>query len=165
MQCGVDAGGRDGRDSAGTVKVLVCGSRDFNDHTLIASFLTGIQRRWYHEPPLVIIHGSARGADDSAKVWANQEGVRDGYTKVEPYQADWETHHPDWCDGDCSGSRKPRSYCSRAGYRRNQQMLDGGNPELVLAFVNKPLEESRGTCDMVTRAREAGVKVVVVESR
>jgi hypothetical protein len=41
-----------------------------------------------------------------------------------------------------------------AGPIRNQQMLDDGKPDLVLAFAG-----GRGTDDMCRRAREAGIEV------
>jgi hypothetical protein len=42
-------------------------------------------------------------------------------------------------------------------------MLDEGKPDVVWAFVDKPLAESRGTADMVRRAKKAGVPVFVTE--
>jgi hypothetical protein len=41
---------------------------------------------------------------------------------------------------------------------RNQQMLDEGRPNLVVAFPG-----GRGTADMVRRARSAGVEVIEVD--
>lgn len=40
-------------------------------------------------------------------------------------------------------------------------MLDEGKPDLVLAFVDKPLDQSKGTAHMVRIATEAGVAVEV----
>ena len=40
---------------------------------------------------------------------------------------------------------------------RNQQMIDEGKPDLVVAFLG-----GRGTTDMVKRARIAGGKVIEV---
>jgi hypothetical protein len=45
-----------------------------------------------------------------------------------------------------------------AGPIRNQRMLDEGKPTLVLAFHNN-IVESKGTKDMVKRARKAGIRV------
>jgi hypothetical protein len=45
-----------------------------------------------------------------------------------------------------------------AGPIRNQQMLDEGKPDFVIAFHDN-LYASRGTQDMVTRAMKAGVPV------
>jgi len=43
----------------------------------------------------------------------------------------------------------------KAGPIRNQQMLDEGKPNLVVAFPG-----GRGTADIVRRARAAGIEVV-----
>lgn len=46
-----------------------------------------------------------------------------------------------------------------AGGIRNKQMLNEGKPDLVIAF---PTENSKGTWDMVRRAKRAGIETVVV---
>src|SRR6266536_1924225 len=51
-----------------------------------------------------------------------------------------------------------------AGPRRNQLMLEGGKPDVVWCFISRPLDESRGTADMVRRARAAGVPTYVVSA-
>jgi len=50
-----------------------------------------------------------------------------------------------------------------AGPIRNQQMLDEGKPDLVVAFHNN-LSRSRGTRDMINRAKKALIPVQVIES-
>jgi hypothetical protein len=87
----------------------------------------------------VIIHGGAPGADRLAGKIAKDRQMR-----VEVYAAEWD------------------KYGTAAGPRRNQRMLDEGHPDLVLAF---PLAESRGTWDMVRRAKLAGVEVRVIKQR
>jgi hypothetical protein len=46
---------------------------------------------------------------------------------------------------------------------RNQQMLDEGHPNLVVAF-HYALDKSKGTLDMVSRARKAEINVIVIRS-
>ncbi len=105
---------------------------------IVQVVLMGVYR---HHPDIHVIGGGARGADWIARNfavsqrWSNEEFV-----------ADWTRHG------------------KGAGPIRNQQMLDEGEPRLVLAFVNKPLAESRGTADMVRRARAAGITTYVIES-
>jgi hypothetical protein len=82
----------------------------------------------------VLIAGGARGADTLAEEWAKAQGIQ-----CEVYMADWE------------------GLGRKAGPIRNQQMLDEGKPDLVIAFPG-----GRGTADMVRRAREAGVETVEV---
>jgi hypothetical protein len=130
----------------------VCGSRTFSDPHPISAVLSGLldQSIVEFDTPLVIIDGGARGADEWARRWFG--GEVDGHTylvhdKVEhaTFPADWERHG------------------KSAGPIRNQQMLDEGKPEIVWAFVDKPLSESRGTANMVLRSRVAGLPVYVVE--
>lgn len=128
------------------MKVLVCGSRTFSDREAIEAVLNGL---WWpdlnaSQPRLLtIIEGGALGADTIAGEWA------DATAGVERrrFLADWRTHN--------------RS----AGPIRNQRMLEEGEPDLVLAFVNKPLERSVGTFDMVRRARQRRLPVWVIEVR
>lgn len=84
----------------------------------------------------VVIHGAAPGADRIAAQWAHYFNHH-----VEAYPADWKRHG------------------KAAGPIRNQRMLDEGKPDKVLAFWDGT---SRGTKDMIDRARQAGVPVEVV---
>lgn len=87
------------------------------------------------EPIDVLIEGGAQGADELARWWARDNGI-----EVETYVADW------------------HGFGRRAELIRNQRMIDEGRPTLVVAFPG-----GAGTADMVRRAREANVKVVMVE--
>jgi hypothetical protein len=80
-----------------------------------------------------IIHGGAKGLDSLAGALAKAKGL-----KVEVYEADW-------------------SRGRGAGPERNQEMVDAG-ADIVYAF---PVEGSRGTWDLVKRARKAGLPVQV----
>lgn len=81
-----------------------------------------------------ILQGGAPGADLLAFEWALANDVT-----VTTYDADWTAHGP------------------AGGPIRNQRMLDEGKPDLVVAFPG-----TRGTADMVKRAKAAGVRVVEV---
>lgn len=112
------------------MKVLVCGSRHW------CEIGEGeIARQIALSGATVIIEGGARGADRIARLVAEKLGL-----EVVTFDADWEKHG------------------KAAGPIRNQQMLDEGKPDLVLAF---PLRGSIGTYDMIRRARRAGVRVEV----
>lgn len=78
-----------------------------------------------------IVCGDARGADAIAERWAEQAGI-----PAQVYVADWETHG------------------KAAGPKRNQQMLDENVLSGVVAFPG-----GRGTADMITRAKSAGLTV------
>jgi hypothetical protein len=123
------------------VKLLACGSRTFEDGSIVEAILDGIDS--IDSRVQFLIHGAARGADTHAAFWAERQGFPE--EAILAFPADWE------------------KYGKRAGYVRNQQMLDEGHPDLVVAFVDKPLAESKGTAMMVDIARKAGVKTITVE--
>lgn len=111
------------------MRLLICGSRDWTDGDLILRELSSLR------DVEVVIEGEAPGADTLARKAAEHLGL-----PVLPFPADWEKHG------------------RAAGPLRNQRMLDEGKPDLILAFVDG-LDTSRGTADMVSRARLAGVEV------
>ena len=84
----------------------------------------------------LLIAGGARGADTLAEEWAR---ARDVATEI--YQADW------------AGLGR------KAGPIRNQRMIDEGRPDLVIAFPG-----GRGTGDMMSRARAAGIETIVLSA-
>ena len=119
------------------MRLLVTGDRTWKDEGLIHAFLT-IYADTY--PDLVIIHGGANGADSIAGDIAESMEI-----KTLEFRADWDRHG------------------RAAGPIRNQQMLDEGKPNAVVAF-HKNLQSSRGTLDMVRRARKANLPVTWLDS-
>lgn len=87
------------------------------------------------EPIRRVIQGGANGADLLARRWSEYKGI-----ECLTFHAKWSRHGPS------------------AGPIRNQQMIDEGKPDLVVAFPG-----GRGTADMVRRARIAGIRVIEVE--
>lgn len=117
------------------MRILVCGDRNWTDEATI------LRRLEEYRPiarEVVVIHGAARGADTLGRAIAEGLGYR-----ILGFPANW------------------RRYGRAAGPIRNQQMLDEGRPDLVLAFHND-IQNSRGTRDMVARARLAGIPVEVI---
>lgn len=90
------------------MRLLVCGGRDYDD---IATLHRKLQALHDLRPISVLIHGAAMGADSMAGSWARHRGIPE-----HPYPADWTKHR------------------KAAGPIRNQQMLDEGKPDLVIAF-------------------------------
>ena len=127
-------------------RILVSGSRDWKD-------LPTIQKAFDHYKPTVVIEGDASGADKIAGEEAGRRGI-----ELEVFPAAWEVHDMDWCK--CNGS-EDHTYCAMAGPKRNQEMLELGVPDLVLAF-HPFISKSRGTRDMVQRARKMGVPVIII---
>lgn len=114
------------------MRVLVCGGRDYSDADKMRRVLDDMHAV---TPFDVLIYGMARGADDMAKMWATARGI-----KRLGFPADWEKHG------------------RAAGPIRNQEMLDKGKPDLVIAFPG-----GRGTLSMIRRAQEANVSVCVID--
>lgn len=116
------------------VTVLVCGSRDYSNRVEIAGAMQEVFNRFGGF--VQVVHGDCSGADAIAANEAKAMGFR-----VVPVPAQWS------------------KYGRAAGPKRNEMMLRQFGPELVLAFSSKPYL-TRGTADMVRRARAAGVEVV-----
>jgi hypothetical protein len=113
------------------MKVLVCGGRHYKDFKLVWRVLNAVHKK---HGITQLINGGCSGADTFAKEWAEAGNV-------EP-----RTFKADWALGPA------------AGPLRNQQMLDEGKPDVVLAFPG-----GRGTIDMVRRSRAAGVRAFNVD--
>jgi hypothetical protein len=115
-------------------KVIVCGSRYYEDRDRINSVLDALAARKGKHNMLLIV-GGAVGADELARQWAVSRKV-----DHRVMYADWETQG------------------KGAGPQRNKRMLSK-KPKLVLAFrVNLP-GENRGTDHMAGIAEKAGVMV------
>lgn len=115
------------------MKILVCGGRDFDDWDLLKKTLN----LYTDNGGDTIITGDACGADWLARAYAKYNGH-----PYKGYPADWKT------------------YGKSAGAIRNQQMLDEGKPDLVIAFPG-----GNGTKDMVDKATNKGVKVIEVNDQ
>lgn len=122
------------------MRVLVCGSRTWTDFSAMQKVFVELcdASCEAREPLPVLIHGAARGADSMAEDLAKIHNW-----SILSFPANWE--------------RDGRS----AGFKRNQQMLDEGKPDLVLAFWDGL---SRGTENMISIARKAGIYVRVFYS-
>lgn len=122
------------------MRLLVCGSRTWEDPDPISALIVGygvLSRR--RSERFVVIHGGCRTGADAHAAWsAHRWGVEQ---IVVP--AEWDR------DG------------RRAGPDRNQRML-AEYPEVAWAFRNAG--SSRGTDDMIDRARRAGVSTYVVSA-
>jgi hypothetical protein len=136
------------------MRVLICGDRwwarlraTFEEPTLTETLLASEQDRLIVEfigslpPDSIIIEGGAQGADRHARQAALSCGLI-----VETFNANWE------------------AYGRAAGPIRNKKMLTEGKPDLVVAF-HPFLAGSKGTKNMVSIARDAGVPVLAVQTR
>lgn len=115
-------------------KILVCGSRDFEDVELLQyelGYIIGSQ-------VVMIIHGDAQGADRMAGEYARYMG----HAEVR-VPSNWEY------------------YGWPAGAVRNTWMLEL-KPDFVIAFKTKPV--SKGTDDMIAKAQRAGIEIKVINA-
>ena len=110
------------------MRVLVCGGRDFKDYPFLCRTLGVVDSK---EGIDTIISGAAKGADTLAADWAAMN-----WAYLEEYPAQWD------------------KYGRKAGPIRNKQMLDEGQPDLVIAFPG-----GHGTDNMCKQAEKAGVEV------
>jgi hypothetical protein len=121
-------------------KILVSGSREFEDYDLLANQLRRIIKKEGCKPQC-IIHGGAPGADALASRFAYEEKI-----DLDIEGAQWGTH------------------LNRAGGIRNSIMIlekGMGKDDWVVAF---PLPGSKGTVDLITKAEKYGCfQVVIVE--
>ncbi len=108
-------------------RLLICGGRGWTNYQ-------AIYREVKARMPLdCIIHGDAPGADTLADRVGKALGI-----PVLPFPADW------------------TKYWKAAGPIRNRRMLKEGKPTEVIGFHTN-IEESKGTRDMLTIAKAAGV--------
>lgn len=134
-------------------RLLVTGSRDWSDYDVIRRAISQVVAERVAEtgapyPPIVVVHGAARGADLLAAKAAGEFRLT-----PEPHRAVWK--NPD-------GSRN-----RRAGYERNELMVSLG-ADLCLAFVmpcqksgcgGREAHDSHGTAHCMGLARQAGIDI------
>ena len=118
------------------MRVLVCGSRNRKDSTLIRDVMDRIHAM--HKISLVI-EGGQKGVDKMAGHWAVDNNVA-----VTPVPAEWQKYKR-------PGKKNP------AGPIRNKRMLREHQPSLVVAFPGGP-----GTASMVALAQENDVVVSII---
>lgn len=118
------------------MKVLICGSRAYEDKSAV---WTALSKIWETDgDDMIIIQGGATGADWLAKEWAIWNQV-----PVYHFPARW------------------KKYGKKAGMKRNREMLERSEPDVVLGFPH-PDKESVGTYAMMAIARRAGVLTIDV---
>ena len=120
--------------SSHDIKVLICGSRGFNDYVLMKVQIMKLLDRF--GTTITIISGGAKGADKLAEDVAKQLGI--SITILEP---DWDKHG------------------KGAGMIRNNAMLDM-KPNIVLAFWDG---NSKGTKHTISEARKRKIEVHLVQ--
>lgn len=126
---------------------LVTGGRDFHDTQRVFDCLDHIAK--VVGKPDYLVVGDARGADRSAKLWAEKRGVRGVMCK-----ANW--HNPDGTVRRAGGPERNVRMLDKLlrgwGHARPSSVVP-----LVIAFPG-----GKGTRDMTTRAHDSEVEVIEV---
>lgn len=116
-------------------KVIVAGGRDFNNYEMMRNKLDFyLSNKVESGEEIVIISGTANGADKLGERYAKEKGYR-----IEHYPADWD------------------KFKKSAGYIRNKQMAEVANA--CICFWD---QKSRGTSHMITLAENQGLPLRVV---
>jgi hypothetical protein len=114
------------------MKVIVAGTRTFNDSELLDKTLQEFQNTIL--PIDQIVSGGSCGADLLGERWARQNKIDITY-----FYAEW------------------NKYGKSAGPKRNQRMAEYA--DYLIAFWD---EKSRGTADMIRKMRNEGKPVKIV---
>ena len=123
------------------LRIIIAGSRDFNDYELLKKSAIEIITKKTMLPDLTrIVSGGARGADTLGERFANEMGL-----EITRFIPNWD------------GLGK------RAGYVRNAEMakfaVEDDNDGMLIAFWDG---QSRGTKHMIDLAKRYGLEVHVV---
>lgn len=121
------------------IRVIVAGSRDFNDFSLVEkSLMMYFKEHKLHRVDVEIISGTARGADRLGEIFANKYNL-----KLTKFPADWDY------------------YGKSAGYIRNEQMAKYASKEngILFAFWNGT---SRGTKHMIDLANKYNLNIETI---
>ena len=116
-------------------KVVVAGGRTFNDLAMMTVHLNALfkTKRLTHE--IVIISGTARGADQTGEQYADNTGA----TLIR-FPADWDT------------------FGKSAGYIRNKEMAEAA--DAVVVFWDG---KSKGSNHMIQLAKSKGLPLRVIK--
>ncbi len=128
---------------------LVCGDRRWRDRSAIEREIILILG--FVLPSDLVIHGGC-----GSRYWDGSRYRTQGADKLAGEVARDLNVHVEECPAEWG------EYGRAAGPIRNQQMLDDWDPHVVLAF-HRDLAKSKGTADMVRRAKKKGIPVIVVK--
>lgn len=115
-------------------RVIIAGGRDFVDYPLLEETCNDMLMEKRQSHHVIIVSGHASGADALGERYAHENGL-----DLEAHPADWNKHG------------------KTAGPIRNAEMA--AVADALIAFWDG---KSRGTADMINKARAKGLRVVVV---
>lgn len=115
------------------MKILISGSREFNDYALAKEFIDGCLADLIKDEVFTVLSGGCRGADSLGERYAAEKG----YT-VWKYPADW------------------KRYGRAAGPIRNEIMVK--TADVIICF---PKKESRGSRSVIALAEKYNKKSIL----
>ncbi len=123
-------------------RVIIAGTREFNDLPLLFSIMDDYRRiaqETGHDADYEVVCGGARGADTIGAVWAQSNKL-----PIKHFPAHWNL------------------YGKRAGYIRNEEMAEYAAEMngMLVAFWD---EKSKGTEHMINLAKEYGLEVRIIK--
>ena len=116
-------------------RVIIAGTRSFSDYELLRDSCNNLLSEKQRTHTVVVISGTARGADQMGERYARERGFQ-----LRRFPVDWE------------------QYGKSAGHIRNAKMAD--NADALIAFWDG---ESKGTKNMIDNARRKGLAVRVIQ--
>lgn len=117
-------------------RVIIAGCREFNDYEFLRQKCDNILSKVRQTHSVVIVSGTARGADQLGERYAAERGYQ-----VRRFPADWDRHG------------------KAAGPIRNALMADSA--DALIAFWDGM---SRGTKNMIDTAKNRGLSVRIIPS-
>lgn len=123
------------------MKTIICGPRDFEDYDELC---LAIEKSGFEITE--VVSGAANGADSLGERWAKENSV-----KVSKFPAKWkDLSHPEAIIRENSYGK----YNAKAGFIRNEEM--SLYADACIGIIHN---DTRGTADMVSRAKERELEV------
>jgi len=116
-------------------RVVIAGSRNFNDYEMFANIVGEFLKPICEEYEMIIVSGHCSGTDLMGERYAKENGF-----DVEIYPAEW------------------KKYGRSAGPKRNKQMVDVADFAIAFLSVN-----SKGTHSMIQYAKQKGISVKIYQ--
>lgn len=114
-------------------RIVVAGSRHFNDYDTLEKYISEFISRKIDEEPIIFVSGGCRGADSLGEHYAKLHGYQ-----AEVYPAEWS------------------KYGKAAGVKRNKLMVDIS--DFIICFWNG---SSKGTKSLIEYAGKVGKAVYI----
>jgi hypothetical protein len=130
------------------MKVIIAGSRQIIDYQLVSAVLSNTLSK-YNISITEVVSGCAGGVDSLGEQWALENKI-----PVNPFPAEW--NDLDVPNALVRTNKWGKKYNARAGFQRNESMAEHGDV-LIAIWDGK----SRGTSDMIERARNHALSVYV----